>query len=118
MVHLGSHAATDTTKHHVWYDIDTMSQSIVTFAFGEPADASQATGQDLQAVGTTDQTNIVFIQTETIGFSNYIRCRTDCRSRAKRGFQAHAGTWAHLLAHLTRLNAAAATKISLATLQE
>jgi hypothetical protein len=116
MVHLGSHAATDTTKHHVRYDIDNMSQSIVPFALGEPADASQATCQDLQAVGTTDQTNIVFIQTETISFSNHIRCRTDCRSRAKRGFQTHAGNWAAFLAHLTRLKATAATKISLATL--
>jgi hypothetical protein len=118
MVHLGSHTTPDTAKHHVRYDIDNKRQSIATFAFGEPANASTATGQDLQAVGTTDQTNIIFIQTETIGFSNHIRCRTDCHSRAKQGFQTHAGNWAAFLAHLTRLNAAAAPEISLTALDE
>jgi hypothetical protein len=113
MVDLRRHASTDTAKDHIGDHIDNPCQLIVSFAIGEHADASQETTADLQAIGASNETDVVFVQPESVFRTHDIGRGGDGESGTTKGFERHATARAGCVAHLPRLEAAAPPKLSL-----
>ena len=84
---LSSHACTDTTKDHIRNHIDNAGECVVSFAIGKGRNAAEEAGKDKQTVAASDQANVVFVKTQTVGFSNDIGGSGHGGTRTKCGFQ-------------------------------
>jgi hypothetical protein len=115
MIDLSGHATTDTAKDDIGYKVDNTSNHIVSLTGCQAGDDGTKTGKDLQAIGTTNQANIILIQSQGIGFSNDIGRGTDGQSGTTKGFQTHAGHGTGLITDLSWLKATTPSKVSLTT---
>lgn len=115
MIDLRGHASTDTAKDDIRYDIENPGDLIVSFALRKHGNAREQTTADLETVGASDQTHVIFIQSQSIFSSNDIGRRGYSQSRTAKGFQCHAAKGTGLVAHVSWLETAASTEISLTT---
>lgn len=91
-----------------------MRNLVVAFAAGHARDQLTDAGQHHQTVAAPDQTNIVIVQTQAVVFTDDHGRGADSKTGTEAGFEAHAWNRTSFFAHLTGLQAAAATEVSLA----
>jgi hypothetical protein len=115
MMYLRRHASSDTTKDHIGHHVDTMCQGVISLTLGTSSDTGQTKTTNLQTIGTTNQLNIIVIQSQSIRVPNDMRRGTDGGSRTQCRFQTHTGTRTGRFTQLTGLETATTTKISLTT---
>ena len=113
MMHLRRHTSTDATKDNVGNSIDNTSQRIISFAICKGRHTTQQTRKIKETIGASDQANVVFVQSQLVGFAKYIGSGRSSWSWANGCLGTHAAGRTCLLAHLSRLQAAASSKVAL-----
>ena len=91
-----------------------MCNLVIAFATGHTRDQLTDAGQHRQTVATSDQANIVVVQTQAVVFANDHGRGTDGKTGTEAGFEAHTWYRTSFFAHLTGLQAATAAEVSLA----
>lgn len=114
VVHLSSHASSDSEEDHIGNAVHNTCQSIIAFAISAASDATQDNRKIEQTITATDETNIILIQSQLILLTDDIRSCRNSRSGAYASLEAHAGNWTGGFTHFPRLQTAAAAKVSLA----
>ena len=112
VVGLGRHATCYTAKHHVCHAIRNGSRRVNRVTVRQTSQDPAKARQKLQTIRTTNQTNVVLVQTQTIAFANHHATRRRRQTGTTKGFQAHAGHGASRITATTRLQAATSAKVA------
>jgi len=110
---LSRHASADTAKDYIRNSVNNSGQHIVCFTIRQGRETAQKAATVKETIGAPNQSDIVFIQSELISFTNHIRCGRSGRSRTDESFCTHTARWTKLLSHRTWLETTAAAKIAL-----
>jgi len=116
MIDLGRHASGDGTKDGIGQTSRDTSGDIDGIAIGQTGRNVTAAGQHLQTIGTTNETDIIRIQSQIVAFANHQGGGGHGQTGAATRFQTHARTRASTFTKLAGLQTATTTKVSLTTL--
>lgn len=116
MVDLSRHAPRYTTEGNVSNTIDNIDACPLSIPIEANANAAEDDSKAHEAIGTADETDVVLIEAKTILVSNQHTVGAGSKTWAYARLQTHTRDRASAITTLSRLQAAATTKVTLAAL--
>ena len=116
MVDLGRHTPAYATEGNISNAVDDIDTGPLSIPIEANANAAKDDSKAHQTVGTADETDVVLVETEAVFIADQHAVGTGGEAGAYACLQTHARDGAGAITTLSRLKAAATTKVTLTTL--